>query len=76
MQKESHQPFGNIKAGGNLTGMSIPENQNSTFNLILNQRLFHSAKILIIMHILGGCGSSMFNCEAEHQEPLDTLKII
>ena len=59
VQKESHQSFGNIKAGGNLTGMSIPENQNSTFNSILHQRLFHSAKILIIMHNLGGCCCSM-----------------
>ena len=43
VQKESHQSFGNIKARGNQTGISIPENQNSTFNLILHQSLFHSA---------------------------------
>ena len=34
VQKESHQSFGDLKAGGNQTDMSIPENQNSTINLI------------------------------------------
>ena len=60
VQKESRQSIGNIMAGGNLTGMSIPENQNSTFNLILHQSLFHSANILIIIHNLGGyCSSTL-----------------
>ena len=57
MQKESHQSFRNRKAGGNQAGMSIPGNQNSTFNLILHQSLLQSANILIIMHNLGGCCS-------------------
>ena len=61
VQKESHQSFRNRKAGGNQTGMSIPENQYSTFNLILHQSLFHLANILIIMNNLGGCCSSMLS---------------
>ena len=59
VQKESQQSFRNRKAGGNQTSMSIPDNQNSTLNLILHQRLFYSVKILKIMHNLGGCCDSM-----------------
>ena len=71
--KESHESFGNIKARGNLTGMSIPENQNSTFYLIL-QTLFNSAKISIIMHNLGGCLVACFYCKAGQHDSLDALK--
>ena len=39
VQKESYQSFRNRKARGNQTGVSSPENQNSTFNLILHQSL-------------------------------------
>ena len=43
-QKESHQSFGNIKAGGNQTAIIIAQIQKFICNLILQQSLFDSAK--------------------------------
>ena len=43
-QKESHQSFGNIKAGGNQTAIIIAQIQKFIYNLILQQSLIDSAK--------------------------------
>ena len=43
-QKESHQSFGNIKAGGNQTAINIAQIQKLICNLILQQSLLDSAK--------------------------------
>ena len=43
-QKESHQSFGNIKAGGNQAAIIIEQSQNFIINLILQQSLIDSAK--------------------------------
>ena len=43
-QKESHQSFGNIKAGGNQTAIIIAKIQKFICNLILQQSLIDSAK--------------------------------
>ena len=42
--KESHQSFGNIKAGGNQTAIIIAQSQKFICNLILQQSLIDSAK--------------------------------
>ena len=43
-QKESHQSFGNIKAGGNKIAIIIAQIQKFICNLILQQSLIDSAK--------------------------------
>ena len=43
-QKESHQSFGNIKAGGNQTVIIIAQIQKFICNLILQHGLIDSAK--------------------------------
>ena len=42
-QKESHQSFGNTKAGVNQTAVNIAQIQKFIFNLILQQSLIDSA---------------------------------
>ena len=42
--KESHQPFGNIKAGGNQTAIIIAQIQKFICNIILQPSLIDSAK--------------------------------
>jgi len=43
-QKESHQSFGNIKAGGNQTAINIAQIQKFICNLIMQQSSTDSAK--------------------------------
>ena len=62
------------KAGGNQTGTNIPENQDSIFNVILHQSLFHSTKMLMIMHNLGDFLVACFYYKAGQQASLDALK--